>query len=293
MSAGYVLCTVLVLYEEYQFQISEVLSFPLELMLLSRFGRCTTGVRYTRSLTFSTLIFSVLQVCQGVLYFTAHYLVDTLPPSCVLMMKYSDMAVWLIFVPVFTAVLTWILKRFVPQIPKGEHLPLLMLLVPILFICLTERVIRAQIYGNIFVWDSEAGMVFPVVDHMEVFFLQVTAALCLFTILAAFRRIMKTVYDEQKIQLLEQQANVQRIYLQEALSQEQMTRSFRHDVQNHLQVVKGLLKKNQIEQAGHSRQKLHRVFFSWRCCSSFHDYNIAFYAKTIALPVLRHYNKGK
>lgn len=246
---GYVLCACLLFYGEYRLQISEVLSFPLELMLLAWFGCWTVSVRYTRSLTFSALILSVLQVCQGILYFAGHYLVDRLAVRYLFVMKYMDMAVWMVFVPVFVCVLVWILRDFVPQIPKTEHLSLLMLLVPVLFICLTERVIRAQMYGNTLVWDSEAGIVFPVVNHWEVLFLQAAAALCLFTVLAAFRRLMKTVDTEQKYKQLEQQTNVQKIYLGEARAREQMTRAFRHDVKNHLQVVRGLLEKNQIEQA--------------------------------------------
>ena len=256
---GYVLCACLLFYGEYRLQISEVLSFPLELMLLAWFGYWTTRGRYTRNLTFSALILSVLQVCQGILYFAAHCLVDALPPSYIWVIKYIDMAVWLVLVPLFVGVLIWIVRDFVPHIPKTEHISLLMLLVPVLFICLTERVIRAQMYGNIFVWDSEGGMVFPVVNHLEVFFLQTAAALCLFTVLAAFHRIMKTVYDEQKIHMLEQQTNVQRIYLQEAASREQMTRSFRHDVKNHLQVVGSLLEKNQMEQARHYLERVGKL----------------------------------
>ena len=245
--AGYILCNGLLLYIKYRFQLSEVLSFPLELMLLAWFGRWTATVRHGTSLTFSALILSVFQVCQGVLYFAAHYLVDALPASGILVMKYIDMVVWVLFVPLFAGILIWILRRFLPHMSDSE--PLFMLLVPVLFICLTERVIRAQMYGNIFVWDSEAGMVFPVINHLEVFFLQTVAALCLLTVLAAFQRLMKTAYDTQKMQMLEQQTNVQKIYLQEAKTREQMTRAFRHDIKNHLQVVNGLLEQGETAQA--------------------------------------------
>ena len=69
--------------------------------------------------------------------------------------------------------------------------------------------------------------------------------------------------DAQKIQMLEQQTSIQKIYVEEAKLRDAQTRSFRHDIQNHLHILSGLLQENKIEQAhqylvnlGHMAQAL-------------------------------------
>ncbi len=249
VSAGYLLLFYALQLYGYRFQLGAVIRLPLELSALALSGICTAPKQYIKSVTFSALILSVFQVCHGSLFFLTYYTVDRLFPRCAIVLKYMDLLMWVVLVVCLYLLLRRIEHDLIPYIPEAEHLPLLILLVPVLFLTLTEKLLEEKTYGSTMVWDSEAGLVFPVVDHLESFCFQLLAGVCLFAVLAAFRRILKTMQDAQTIQMLEQQTRLQHIYVEEARLRDAQTRAFRHDIRNHLRVLGGFLREGQTERA--------------------------------------------
>ncbi|MEY8336587.1 GHKL domain-containing protein [Lachnospiraceae bacterium 62-35] len=145
--------------------------------------------------------------------------------------------------------LALILKYFHSSMMTSCRLISLVFVLPVLYISLVERAIRDMIYGNTVIADRELGIIFPVVNHMELLFLQLFASFSLFFLLTAWKRLTKSLLKEQALQLLKQQAKVQETYILEARLREEQTRSFRHDIKNHLTVLSGLLKEGCTKQA--------------------------------------------
>ena len=145
-----------------------------------------------------------------------------------------------------------VLKIFGKTIEEAKGKVLVWLTVPVFFISMVERIIQVSLYGDSLVFDTVSGEYGALIEirHGEMLFLQVFAGLCLFLTLFVCERLVKIFQEIQKVQLLEQQAKVQEIYVQEAALRYQQTRGFRHDISNHLGVLSRLIAEGQTEEAG-------------------------------------------
>ena len=95
--------------------------------------------------------------------------------------------------------------------------------------------------------------------HVLLLVLQIlglAAALCT---LYAYRRIRKGFEAQAALDSLTQAAETQKIYLAEAQTRYAQTRAFRHDLQNHLAVLSGLLNSGKTDECRAYLQKLARV----------------------------------
>ena len=73
--------------------------------------------------------------------------------------------------------------------------------------------------------------------------------LCLFVILFSYKKVLEQIKEQEHKVLLESQLMAQQIYTKEASVRYEMTRTFRHDLNNHLIVLKQLIENNQSEKA--------------------------------------------
>lgn len=137
----------------------------------------------------------------------------------------------------------------------SETLPLLLLLLPVLFFFFAQLYILNTSY-QVLSLPLSAG---EVRKHALLLVLQIlglAAALCT---LYAYRRIRKGFEAQAALACLAQAAEAQKIYLAEAQTRYEQTRAFRHDLQNHLAVLGGLLNSGKISESRDYLQKLAAV----------------------------------
>lgn len=84
---------------------------------------------------------------------------------------------------------------------------------------------------------------------MEFLLLHLLAYFGMWSILWAFERLIRSMQQEQTIQLLELQTQAQETYVREAKAHYEQTRSFRHDIKNHFIVLKELLSRGDLQKA--------------------------------------------
>lgn len=227
------------------------LCLTAEILVLAGYGVALLKRKWTESLMVSVLIMSVFSVCNGFIRWLDYRV--ALP----MILEYEKLVIPSDTVREFCKVLLvlcfyiFILNRFGYSIMETNKQTLIQLTMPVFFISLVERIIQASFYGDTIQIDYDSHEILPVitVDHTEILFLQIFACICLFMILFAYEKIIKILHAEQKLQLLEQQAAEQEIYVQEAVMRYQQTRSFRHDIKNHLTVLTELLKTGQGDKA--------------------------------------------
>lgn len=85
--------------------------------------------------------------------------------------------------------------------------------------------------------------------HMALFALQLLGLGALICTLLAYRRVLANFDAQKSLASFRQAAQMQRVYVDEARARYEKTRAFRHDVQNHLLVLDGLLQRNQPDAA--------------------------------------------
>lgn len=163
-------------------------------------------------------------------------------PSHTSFLKYLDSIQFFLTAVLFSLLVFLCLKAFPPTAFTKTHSPILLLLIPIFFISLTERTISDAVYGSITIWDDKLGLIYPVVEHKSVLLLQLFAGVCLFAILFIWKKLTNAL-------LLEQQLRTQTLYLEEICSRYEQTCSFRHDIKNHLTVVRELLNAQEFQNA--------------------------------------------
>ncbi len=262
---GYTIASVSLDLSQMEMQSSGIVSLLSEILLFAVCGSILLCGRWIQALAVSVLAVSVNSICGGMAQWLEYWLlwkggprIFSIPPCVTLIREILD--IFLLFF-----IFHLILKTFSQSIREDGGQSLSLLVIPAFFITLVERIVRDSIYGDTIVGDTERGILFPRIEHGEIFFLQIFACACLFLILAAYRKVTGTLRAEQTIRLLEQQKQAQEVYVQEALSRYRQTRSFRHDIKNHLTVLADLLKKGQTEQAAGYLEDLDQICIGLSC----------------------------
>ncbi len=122
-----------------------------------------------------------------------------------------------------------------------------MTLMPALLIFLAGEYINENVYGNTVTIEKDGLM--SGVNSCQVLFVQVLGAVSLFCIMLAYKKLADSFKRDKEAALLEQQAHSLWQYVKEARLRYEKTKSFRHDIKNHITVVKELLQNQKTEAA--------------------------------------------
>ena len=136
------------------------------------------------------------------------------------------------------------------SLAEGEKSAIWILLPPGLFLFAAELYILETSYNGVGLDSIEPG------KQAALLALQLLSLSTLLSALYAWRRICRSFQAQAAIALLKQETQAQKMYVAEAKMRDEQTKSFRHDIQNHLSVLDGLLKSQKIYQAQEYLQKL-------------------------------------
>ena len=95
--------------------------------------------------------------------------------------------------------------------------------------------------------------------HSTLLLLQVMGLAALLCTLYAYRHLCQGFQAQAELQSLTQAAHTQKVYITEAQARYEQTRSFRHDIKNHLSVLDGLLRSGKLEEGREYLKKLEAV----------------------------------
>lgn len=122
-----------------------------------------------------------------------------------------------------------------------------LILMPVLLIFLASEYINKTVYGNTITIEQDrltAG-----VNPYQMLLMQALGIMSLFCIMFFYKKLAESVRQERETALLELQAHAMAQYVEEAKLRYERTKSFRHDIKNHITVVKELLQNSKIEAA--------------------------------------------
>lgn len=213
--------------------------------------------RFIESFALSSLTISIYSIMAGIVQSLTFWIVSGVNNQLIL--KYADYVQNALVIILIISIFYIVIKTFSGSMEKMQLSALPVLIIPILFITLVEALVSDSIYGNSVVWDTERGLVFPVINNMQLLIVRLLACGGLFSILVAYQKLITSIEHEQTIQLLKQQAQTQEVYVKEATSRYEQTRSFRHDLKNHLLVLRQLLKEGKPNEANEYLAKLEEV----------------------------------
>lgn len=128
-----------------------------------------------------------------------------------------------------------------------QHKYTLIILAPTLMIFLIGEYINSVIYGNTIVTDGNRMIINT--NHYQMLMIQTLGMASLFCIMFYHKKLSENFYLNTKLSLFEQEEHSLNQYVTEAKTRYEKTRSFRHDIKNHMTVLKKLLQEEKTEQA--------------------------------------------
>lgn len=125
----------------------------------------------------------------------------------------------------------------------------LMILTPILMLFLINEFINSTIYGNADtdITNGSGGIAYT--NHGQMLVIQLLGMASLFCILFSYKKLLQNFRLNTELSLLEQEEHSLYQYVEEAKARYEGTKSFRHDIKNHIIVVRELLQNCRSEQA--------------------------------------------
>lgn len=137
--------------------------------------------------------------------------------------------------------------RYFSYYETVEKRYLLMILIPVLMIFFMDEYISSILYGNIVL--KNAGGSGISVNHYHMLVIQLFGMASLFCLMFAYKKLLQNFQLSTELSLLEQEETSLNRYVEEARARYEKTKSFRHDIKNHMTVVKDLLQSGKQDEA--------------------------------------------
>ena len=125
---------------------------------------------------------------------------------------------------------------------------ILLVFIPILMIFIMDEYINSFVYGMV-VTNVDGTETYLYTNHYQMLAIQFLGIGSLFCILSAYKKLLQSFRLSTELSLLEQEEHSLNQYVEEAKARYDETKSFRHDIRNHIIVVKKLLQGGKLEQA--------------------------------------------
>lgn len=110
-----------------------------------------------------------------------------------------------------------------------------------------ENYISSVLYGNTVITDEKGIRIYT--DPGPIVLLQLLSVASLFCILFAYKKLLQNFRLSVELSLLEQEEYFLNRYVEEAKERYDNTKSFRHDIKNHMTMLKELLKAGETGKA--------------------------------------------
>ncbi len=226
--------------------LQDMVSVPFGDILLGVCGLCAYGMipckmAWQHAVWLSVFLSAVWHWVNGITRTLGYWIAKEMGSQNAWILQILDM-VQAVFGCVLLCLFLWTVTKWFCRYVHHLCTEILAILIcPFLFVLLCEQVIATAIYGDTFVWSDTMGLVYPMVEPIPIFFLQVLAGMTFFSVLFLFGRLQKNqaVQEENKL-LVHQMATEQR---------EQQFCALRHDIKNHFLLLQALLKEQKTAEA--------------------------------------------
>ncbi len=126
---------------------------------------------------------------------------------------------------------------------------MVLIFIPILMIFIMSSYINAIEYDFQFEISVDKGPAEHFFSHGQMLSMYFLGLASLFCILFSYKKLQQSFRLNTEISLMEQQEHSLNQYVEEAKTRYDETKSFRHDIRNHIAVVKKLLQNGKLEEA--------------------------------------------
>ncbi len=229
------------------FRLEGILALFVFIMLLMAAGKLLYRENCTLTALYAVITIEILNLCFG--------LSDSL--SCILFpivyekspgsFGFIFAGAGSVFALVLAALCCQVIQRYCAWKETSGKKYVFMILMPALLIFLTSEYINEYVYGNTVTVEKD-GMLSGAKPY-QMLVMQTLGVVSLFCIMFSYKKMAESFRLNKEAALLEMQANSLSRYVEEAKIRYEKTKSFRHDIKNHITVVKELLENEKTEAA--------------------------------------------
>ncbi len=235
-----------------------IIGFVVFVLLISICGAFACHANFKASLLYATLTTEIMLFCSGIVSSLMSLLYPWMPAffhetGNIAAMLICETASFLL-----SGFCYYIVYRYfsrddlypvdAPDTTMGMQ-QMFLIFVPILMIFIMGNYINAIEYDFQFEILADKGPAGHFFSHGQMLFMYFLGLASLFCILFSYKKLQQIFRLSTEISLLEQQEHSLNQYVEEAKTRYDETKSFRHDIRNHIAVVKKLLQGGKLEEA--------------------------------------------
>lgn len=224
-----------------------ILEFMVYIILFV-IGGIAGGRKKREVLLYAIVTIEVMNLCYGICNSLSAMLVPLVFTACPKIISWLFMGFGSILSLLLAVFCYKMIEKYLRNAENSSGQYMLMILTPVLLILFVSEYISRRIYGNTVTISSD-GEVFLSSSPYQILWIQILGIVSLFCILYAYKRMTEGFQLGRQVALLAQEAHLLSQYVEEAKIRFEKTKSFRHDVKNHMTVIKELIQRNQTEAA--------------------------------------------
>ena len=235
-----------------------IVGFVVFVLLIFICGAFVCHANFKDSILYATLTTEIMMLCSGIVSSLMSLPYPWLPaffhePGNIAAMLICEAASFLL-----SGFCYYIVYRYfsmdalcaadAPDTAMGMQ-QMFLIFVPILMIFIMSNYINAIEYDFQFEISVDKGPAEHFFSHGQMLSMYFLGLASLFCILFSYKKLQQSFRLGTEISLLEQQEHSLNQYVEEAKTRYDETKSFRHDIRNHIAVVKNLLQSGKLEEA--------------------------------------------
>ena len=229
--------------------VGTVTGFVVMVFLLTVCGILVCHADFKSSLLYAALTTEIMLLCYGIVKSLIGLLYTWMPDfyyhtAGIAAMLISEAASLLL-----TGFCYYMVYRYFSDYTASEMQQMFLIFIPILSIFIMSQ------YTNMIAFDFQYLVLEKdesfnyLFSHWQLLAMNLLGLLSLFCILFSYKKLQQNFRLSTEISLLEQEEHSLNRYVEEAKTRYDETKSFRHDIRNHITVVKNLLQSGKLEEA--------------------------------------------
>ena len=235
-----------------------IVGFVVFVLLIFICGAFVCHANFKDSILYATLTTEIMMLCSGIVSSLMSLPYPWLPaffhePGNIAAMLICEAASFLLSGCCYYIVYRYFSRDDLypadaPDTTMGMQ-QMFLIFVPILMIFIMSNYINAIEYDFQFEILADKGPAGHFFSHGQMLAMYFLGLASLFCILFSYKKLQQIFRLSTEISLLEQQEHSLNQYVEEAKTRYDETKSFRHDIRNHIAVVKNLLQSGKLEEA--------------------------------------------
>ena len=235
--------------------VGTVTGFVVMVFLLTVCGILVCHADFKSSLLYAALTTEIMLLCYGIVKSLIGLLYAWLPyffydTAGIAAMLASEAASLLLTGVCYYMVYRYFSRDvFYPFYTASEMQQMFLVFIPILMIFIMGEYINTIGFEFQYMVVEEEGYFRYLFSHWQLFAMHLLGLASLFCLLIGYKKQLQGFRLRTELTLLEQEEHSLNQYVEEAKTRYDKTKSFRHDIRNHIEVIKKLLQNGRLEEA--------------------------------------------